>query len=75
MRMKTVGVLVTAALFLFFLPHEIDAHMSRFEKWLVKTTEDLDEKGRVVHTALGDIQIVTRGKGPVVLTIHGGFGG
>lgn len=65
----------TAVLFLFLLPFHIHAHPSNYEKWLAKTTLHLDEKGRVIHTELGDIQIVTQGKGPVVLAIHGGFGG
>ncbi len=47
----------------------------RYERWLTKTTDNLDEKGKVVHTALGDIQIVVNGEGPVVIALHGGFGG
>lgn len=47
----------------------------KFEKWLEKTTEKLDAKGKLIHTALGDIQVVTHGHGPVVIALHGGFGG
>lgn len=56
-------------------PLQIYTYEDKFEKWLTKTTEKLDEKGKVVHTALGDIQIVIKGHGPVVLALHGGFGG
>lgn len=48
---------------------------TKFEKWLAKTTEKLDQKGRIVHTSLGDVQVVTQGHGPPVLILHGGFGG
>lgn len=48
---------------------------SNFDKWLALTTEQLDSKGRIVETMLGPIQIVEMGKGPVVLALHGGFGG
>lgn len=60
------------------LPSQISSDQvktSRYEKWLVKTTEELDSKGKIVHTALGDIQVVIKGKGPVVVALHGGFGG
>lgn len=46
-----------------------------FEKWLRKTTQELDEEGKIVHTSSGDIQVVTHGHGPVVVVLHGGFGG
>lgn len=46
-----------------------------FERWLTRTTEYLKSKGEVVHTALGDIQTVIYGQGPVVIALHGGFGG
>lgn len=55
------------------MPFHLDA--DQFQKWLAKTTRYLNQQGRVVHTALGDIQIVTQGKGPVIIVLHGGFGG
>lgn len=46
-----------------------------YQKWLEKTTRELKQKGQIVSTAPGSMQIVTQGKGPVVLALHGGFGG
>lgn len=60
---------------LILLPFQASTHEDKFEKWLKKTTEKLDEEGKVIHTALGDIQVVIKGHGPVVLVLHGGFGG
>lgn len=72
--MKYFRLLVV--LFFLFLPSLwIYSHEDKFDKWLTKTTKKLDEKGKVVHTALGDMQIVIQGHGPVVLALHGGFGG
>lgn len=48
---------------------------SKYEKWLKKTTKDLVSEGQVIHTDLGDIQVVIKGDGPVVVALHGGFGG
>lgn len=48
---------------------------SKFQKWLEKTTEHLDEKGKIINTALGPVQIVTKGKGTPIIVLHGGFGG
>lgn len=48
---------------------------SNFQKWLVRTTKHLDEKGTIVETKLGPVQIVTKGNGPPVIVLHGGFGG
>ncbi|MBA3958290.1 MAG: alpha/beta hydrolase [Parachlamydiaceae bacterium] len=69
--------LKTLSLFLLLLtaPLQIYSYEDKFERWLVKTTEKLNEKGKVVHTALGDVQVVIKGKGPVVVALHGGFGG
>lgn len=65
------------SLFLLICPAIIAGNIptSDFEKWFVKTTKFLDTKGKVINTALGPIQIVTQGKGPPVLSLHGGFGG
>lgn len=60
---------------LILIPLSTYAQEDKFKQWLTKTTNYLDEKGELVHTALGDIQIVTNGKGPVVVALHGGFGG
>lgn len=57
------------------MPFQIYSRQDKFEKWLENTTERLDRAGKIVHTALGDIQVVTQGHGPVVIALHGGFGG
>lgn len=48
-----------------------------FQKWVVKRTAELDEKGNTVQTALGPLQYVWKGKksNPVVVVLHGAFGG
>jgi pimeloyl-ACP methyl ester carboxylesterase len=49
---------------------------SAYTKWLSETTQNLKNAGRVVHTPFGDIQIVVKdGRGPVIVVLHGGFGG
>lgn len=58
-----------------WLPCLCYSHESGFQRWFTHTTNKLDEKGRLVHTTLGDIQVVINGAGPVVLVLHGGFGG
>lgn len=73
--MKNFGIFIVLLFVMFLIPLQGHARESKFEKWLLKTTERLDEKGEIIHTALGDIQIVTKGHGPVVLVLHGGFGG
>lgn len=65
----------TILFFVFFLQAHVHGHTSHYQKWLRKTTDYLNGKGKIVSTALGDIQVVTYGKGPVVLSVHGGFGG
>lgn len=72
--MKVISTLTSFFLFAI-MTLQADAHESRFEKWLVKTTEHLDFKGLAVNTALGSVQVVTQGHGPVVVALHGGFGG
>lgn len=72
---KENRILSALILFLFLVPLQIYTHEDGFQKWLSSTTKKLDEKGKVVHTALGNIQVVTKGHGPVVLALHGGFGG
>ncbi len=67
---------ISALLFvLLLLPLQGYSHETNYEKWLTKTTNKLDEKGEIVHTALGDVQVVVKGHGPVVIALHGGFGG
>jgi pimeloyl-ACP methyl ester carboxylesterase len=73
--MKTSIALLACLSILIWMPFQIYSKEDKFEKWLSKSTEKLDQKGAIVHTALGDIQIVSKGHGPVVLAIHGGFGG
>lgn len=60
---------------LLVMPFQIYTHESGFEKWLTNTTKKLDQKGKIIHTALGDIQVVIKGHGPVLIALHGGFGG
>jgi pimeloyl-ACP methyl ester carboxylesterase len=48
---------------------------SGFERWLCKSTKKLDSTGKVVQTSIGPVQYVLKGHGPVVISIHGGFGG
>jgi pimeloyl-ACP methyl ester carboxylesterase len=66
---------ILSAFLLLLILSPLEARVDDYEKWLVKTTEKLDRKGEIVHTALGDMQIVTKGHGPVVIALHGGFGG
>lgn len=73
--MKNFIKLSVLLLLLLMVPLQIFAREDKFEKWLRKTTKELDEKGQIVHTALGDIQVVINGHGPVVIALHGGFGG
>lgn len=73
--MKNLIRLSVALLAFLVLPIQTYAHIPNFDKWLVKTTQQLNDKGQVVHTALGDIQVVTTGRGPIVVALHGGFGG
>lgn len=48
---------------------------SDFQEWLVDFPEDLAAKSIVVQTALGPVEYIKKGKGPIVLSLHGGFGG
>lgn len=73
--MKEFRQLSILLLALLITPLQSHAHETKFAKWHAKTTEKLDEKGEIVHTALGDIQVVISGHGPAVLVLHGGFGG
>lgn len=62
--------------FLFLiLSVQLIAKEDGFDKWLHKTTQELNKKGNLVPTAFGPMQIVTEGDGPVVVALHGGFGG
>lgn len=70
--MKILPAFLSIFLLLTF---QIYSHEDKFDKWLTKTTLKLDEKGKVIHTALGDVQVVIKGHGPVVVALHGGFGG
>ena len=68
---KTLSVF----LLILLMPLQMYSHESKFDKWLTKTTNKLDGKGEIVHTDLGDVQVVIKGHGPVVIALHGGFGG
>lgn len=48
---------------------------SRFDRWVGKSSRKLTENSYIVQTSLGPIQYAWHGKGPVLLSIHGGFGG
>ena len=72
---KNFRIFFAFSLLLFLTPLQIYTYEDKFEKWLSRTTEKLDEKGRVIPTALGNIQVVIKGHGPVVLSLYGGFGG
>jgi 2-hydroxy-6-oxonona-2,4-dienedioate hydrolase len=54
---------------------------SRLEKWVQEKTEKLldtersHEKAHTVMTTAGLVQYTTEGRGPVLLSLHGGFGG
>lgn len=73
--MKSFNTISAFLFILLLMPFQVHPQETKFHDWFVKTTNKLDEKGKVVHTALGDIQVVTKGHGPVVLALHGGFGG
>lgn len=75
MKIKTLIATILFSIIFLGSPFQVYSKENDFAKWLVKTTEKLDEKGKIVHTALGDIQVVITGKGPIVIAIHGGFGG
>lgn len=76
-NMRKITLNAFLALFMLFSnPFQIWGNdVTKFEKWLVKTTRHLDENGKIIYTALGDVQVVINGKGPEVLALHGGFGG
>lgn len=47
----------------------------KFQCWLKKTTKRLESHSEIANTVRGPIEYVLKGKGPIVLCIHGGFGG
>lgn len=49
--------------------------LKSFQRWLVKTTKKVESRSQVIETAYGPIEYVIKGCGPVVLCLHGGFGG
>ena len=48
---------------------------SRFDRWVGKTITKLNSNSSIVNTTAGPIQYSWHGRGPVILSIHGGFGG
>lgn len=73
--MKIFILFITLSSFFGALPLAHASQESDSQEWIEKTTKKLDKKGKIVHTALGDIQVVIKGKGPVIVALHGGFGG
>lgn len=54
----------------------INTHLVNiFDRWAKHTTEKLNSESSVILTASGPIEYVKKGSGPVVLCLHGGFGG
>lgn len=52
-----------------------DKILKRFSHWVKKRERTLDSHSKIAKTSLGHIEYVIKGKGPIVLCIHGGFGG
>jgi len=52
-----------------------DAQLKGFDAWLKQRRAALDAGSKVVQTAAGPIEYKRRGHGPVVICLHGGFGG
>lgn len=48
---------------------------SLFDDWVRDTIEKKESKSHVIQTRNGPVEYVLKGKGPVVLSLHGGFGG
>lgn len=48
---------------------------SSFQKWEARTTKELLTNAPVIETDQGPVQYLFQGEGPIVLSIHGGFGG
>lgn len=46
-----------------------------FIKWVSETTEKIERRSKIAHTPVGPIEYIRKGDGPVVLCLHGGFGG
>lgn len=57
------------------LPHLTKPGNDNFHHWLRFSTAALKEPSHVAHTDAGPIEYVKQGKGPVVLSLHGAFGG
>ncbi len=57
------------------LPHLTKPHHDNFKPWLRHSLAALKKPSHVVHTRAGHIEYVKQGKGPVVLSLHGAFGG
>lgn len=72
---KNLSVLLLV--FICGITLSLSARESEFERWVIRTTEYLDQKGKVVQTSFGPIQYVWKGdrKKPVVVCIQGAFGG
>lgn len=56
---------------------DFDKILKKFERWVVRTTAKVESRSEVVFTPRGPIEYVIDGdkNGPVVLCLHGGFGG
>lgn len=62
----------------FFSIEGIEASViksSRFDRWVGKTVTKLNENSYLVQTALGPVEYAWHGEGPVIVSVHGGFGG
>lgn len=46
-----------------------------FERWIKHTLSQLNAGSELIQTASGPIEYKKRGSGPVILCLHGGFGG
>lgn len=49
--------------------------LKKFQNWVNKRTERLESGSQIIDTPRGPIEYVLKGKGPIVLCLHGGFGG
>lgn len=49
--------------------------LASFQKWVKRATKRVESRSEIVNTPRGPIEYVLKGQGPIVLCIHGGFGG
>lgn len=62
-------------LFAFTFLLSMQGYGCSFEEWITKTTTHLESRSEIAQTPRGPIEYVLKGKGPIVLCLHGGFGG